>query len=445
MFLSKSLSRCFSQSSLTDQILAAIIQNRPLDTTLLLASPTRPIWTTETVSEVLRSIPRFLFRSPRSIGRQNGFRHRSPLRQRSLREESDQARHGKLILGPAAYRDPEKVQLGLEKAHEFFDWVETHAGFTHNELTCREMAIVLAKGSGVLKQIIQFLKRMSKRGLVTTPTITCLIKVLGEEGLVNEALFTFYRMKQFHCRPDVHAYNTLIYALCRVGNFKKAKILLDQMELPGFNCPPDKFTYTVLISSYCRHAMITGCIKAIRKRMWEANHFFRLMLFKGFLPDVVTYNSLINGCCKTFRIERALELFNDMEKRGCKPNRVTYNSFIRYYSAVNDIEKGIEMMRRMEAGGNGVLTNSCYTPLIHALCEGGRAMEAWGLVVELVEGGSIPREYTYCLVRKGLESEGRIDVLDGEVCTRIEEGIKSRVCQAERHKPLFSRKHATPL
>ncbi|RAL45190.1 hypothetical protein DM860_014600 [Cuscuta australis] len=444
MFLSKPLSRRFCESAAGDQILAAIIQNRPFDASLLLPSPNRPVWTTDTVSEVLRSIPRFLFRSPRSIGRQSGFRHRSPLRQRNLREESDKARTGKLLLGPAAYRDPEKVKLGLEKALEFFDWVETHSGFTHDELTCREMAIVLAKGSGLLKPLLFFLKRMSKRGLVTTPTITCLIKVLGEEGLANEALFTFYRMKQFHCRPDVHCYNTLIYALCRVGKFEKAKSLLQQMELPGFRCPPDKFTYTVLISSHCRHAMETGCRKAIRRRMWEANHLFRLMLFKGFAPDVVTYNSLINGCCKTFRIDRALELLRDMEKRGCDPNRVTYGSFIRYYSAVNEIEKGVEMMRRMVARGHGVATNSCYTPLIHGLCEAGRAVEAWDLVVESVKGGSIPREHTYSMVIKGLEAAGEMKhFLDGgEVCSRIEEGIFCRSKEAEKHKPFFARKNA---
>lgn len=164
MFSSRSLYRSFSQTAVADQILAAIIQNRPLNAILRASTPA---WSVETVSEVLRSIPRFLFQSPRSIGRQEGFRHRSPLKQRNLREESDKARRGKLVLGPAAYRDPEKVQLGLEKALEFFDWVESSCGFTHNELTCREMGVVLAKGGGRLKLLLDFLKKMSKRGLVS--------------------------------------------------------------------------------------------------------------------------------------------------------------------------------------------------------------------------------------------------------------------------------------
>ncbi|XP_055834540.1 pentatricopeptide repeat-containing protein At1g77405 [Solanum dulcamara] len=433
MLSSRSLSSPCTQNLVIHQVMAAIIRNRPFE-----ASIPQHIWTVQTVSQVLRSIPRFLFQSPRSIGRQNGFRHRTPLKQRNLRREFHNARKGVLILGPIAHKDPQKVQLGLEKALEFFHWVETHCGFTHNELTCREMSLVLAKGSCKSKLLWEFLKRMSRRGLLTTPTITCLIKCLGEMGLVNEALATFYRMKQFHCKADVYAYNTLIFALCRVGNFKKAKFLMDQMELPGFRCPPDVFTYTILISSYCRYGMETGCRKAIRRRIWEANHLFRLMLFKGFIPDVVTYNSLINGCCKTNRIERALELLDNMVKRGIAPNRITYNSFIRYYSATNEIDKATEMLRRMQGMNRGVVPcNSSYTPIIHAMCETGRVVEARDLLVELTEQGSIPREYTYKLVRDALKSVGKIDLLDEEFCTRLEEGIKGRIRQVMKIKPLL--------
>ncbi|CAN6824048.1 unnamed protein product [Brassica oleracea var. botrytis] len=180
------------------------------------------------------------------------------------------------------------------------------------------------------------------RSVVTMASITCLMKCLGEEGFVKEA---FYRMKEYHCKPDdVYAYNTIINALCRVGNFKKARFLLDQMQLP----------ITVDM----------GCRKAIRRRMWEANRMFREMLFRVFAPDVVTYNCLIDGCCKTNRIGRALELFEDMKKRECVPNSVT-----------NEIERGVEMMRMM---GHGVPGSSTNTPLIHALLETRRVAEARG-------------------------------------------------------------------
>ncbi|KAL3840036.1 hypothetical protein ACJIZ3_024627 [Penstemon smallii] len=439
MFTSPPRRRPFSTHSnrLISQVLAAIVQNKPINTTPP-PSHQQPIWTSETVIQVLRAIPLHLFQSSRSIGRQKTFRHRSPLKQRNLKKETIKYQKGSLVLGPAAHRDPKRLNLGLEKALEFYYWVQNSFGFFHTEQTCREMALVLVKGNR-MNLLWDFLKNMSRRkidcNLVTTSTMTCLIKALGEEGLVNEALSAFYRMKQFHCKPDVCAYNTVIYTLCRVGFFKKAKFLFEQMELPGFRCPSDAFTYTILISSYCRYAMETGSRKAIRRRMWEANHLFRLMLFKGFVPDVVTYNCLINGCCKTNRIGRALELFEDMLKKGCEPNRITYDSFIRYFSAVNEIERAIEMLRMMKERRHGVPSSSSYTPIIHALCEVGRVKEARDLMMELVDGGSIPREYTYRLVVNGLNSEGKMDLLDGNSSRLIEDGIENRIRHVMKVKP----------
>ncbi|KAJ0869098.1 putative tetratricopeptide-like helical domain superfamily, pentacotripeptide-repeat region of PRORP [Helianthus annuus] len=418
-----------SHTHITNQIITAIIQNRSFDTHLA-KSPfithhfSNPQRATQLITDTLRSIPRYFFQSPRSMGRQPGSRHRTPLKQRNLHQESINIHKGITFFGPAAYRDPQKVKLGLDKALEFYHWVESQLGFNHTEITCREMGIILIKGNR-LKELYNFLKDMSRRssgGLVTTMTMTCLIKCLGEQGLVNEALSAFYRMKQFRCRPDVCAYNTVINALCRVGDYKRAKFLFEQMELPGFRCPPDTFTYTILISSYCKHSLQTGCKKAVRRRMWEANHLFRLMLFKGFKP---------------MSIDRALELFDDMGKRGCVPNRVTYNSFIRYYCATNEIDKAIEMLHRMQELDHGLPTTSSYTPIIHAFCEAGKAVEAWNMLVELVDRGSIPREYTYKIVHEGLKSVGRTDLLDSEICGRIEDGIKIRYKQVMRVKPVM--------
>ncbi|XP_057442673.1 pentatricopeptide repeat-containing protein At1g77405 [Lotus japonicus] len=426
---------------LVNQALVAVVKDLPFH-----AAPSPPSWTTDAVTAVLRSIARFSFQSHRSMGRQNGFRHRTPLRQRNLNDEHRKLHDGLLLLGPAAYRDPHRVDLGLRKSLEFFRWVEAHSGFTHDEVTCREMACVLVRANatktlwGFLKETANKHHNNHRNNPITTATITCLIKLLGEQGLASEASLTFYRMKQYHCRPDIRAYNTLIYALCRVGNFARAKFLLEQMELPGFWCPPDAFTYTILISSYCRHGILTGCRKATRRRLYEAGRLFRLMLFKGFVPDVVTYNALIDGCCKTYRIQRALELFEDMKKKGCAPNRVTYDSLIRYYSATNEIDRAVEVLRDMQRLNHGIPSSSSYTPIIHALCEAGRVAEAWSFLVELVDGGNVPREYTYRLVCDKLCLAGEDGLLGDEVHERIKNGMRKRYKQTMMVKPVMTRK-----
>lgn len=49
-----------------------------------------------------------------------------------------------------------------------------------------------------------------------------------------------------------------------------------------------------------------------------------------FKPDEVTFNTLIKGCSLERRLEKALNLFNQMkdEPYNLHPNDVTYNSLI---------------------------------------------------------------------------------------------------------------------
>ncbi|KAH9624762.1 hypothetical protein KSS87_003532 [Heliosperma pusillum] len=429
------------RNAVVNQTLASMIRGRKFDKAVQGGVSERYPWTADQVSEILRSVPTFFFLPSSAIGRQtNTTRHRSPLKQRNLREEFDKLRKGSLVLGPGGRRDPARIDFGVGKAVEFFKWVESDCvGFKHDESTVKEMALVLVKGNKI-SELWEFLKERSggRDGAVSTMTVTCLMKCLGEEGLVNEAARLFYGMKRFHCKPDVYAYNTIIYALCRVGFFNKAKSLLQQMELPGFRIPPDTFTYTILISSICKYSMQTGCRKATRRRMWEANHLFRLMIFKGIAPDIVTYNALIDACCKTNRIERALELFEDMNQRGCTPTRVTYDSLIRYYCVVNEIESAIKMLRRMQEMNHGTPSTSSYTPIIHALCEVGNVVEALGFVVELLQGGSIPREYSYKLVCNALHSQGKAYLLDEETRAKIEDGIITRYRKKRMVKPVMN-------
>ncbi|KAK2432563.1 pentatricopeptide repeat-containing protein [Trifolium repens] len=428
--------RPYDKQLLAKQALVTVIKDIPFQSLSSSSSSNHLTWSPDSVIQLLRSISRFCFPSHRSIGSQttNIFRHRSfPLSNQTY--------------------NPYLTNLALRKSHQFLHWIHSHFNFIHTQSTSLEMAILITKSKHTnalwtfLKQISSSnTNNVSSNNLVTVATVTCLIKLLGEQGLGKEALLLFYRMRQFGCKPDVQAYNALINAMCSVGNFTKARHLLQQMELPGFHSPPDVFTYTILISFYCRYGVkISGCRKAVRRRLYEANRLFRVMVFKGIVPDVVTYNALIDGCCKTYRVGRALELFEDMKKRGCVPNRVTYDSFIRYYSAVNEIDKAVEFLRDMQRlnrdGGNEMVGGcSSYTPIIHALCEVGRVVDAWNFLVELVDRRSVPREYTYKLVCDGLRLKGEDGLLSGEVHRRIKYGILERYKRTMKAKPVMTRK-----
>ncbi|GAB4862097.1 hypothetical protein Ancab_037350 [Ancistrocladus abbreviatus] len=145
--------------------------------------------------------------------------------------------------------NPKSAEEGLSSAHQLKEihpesiWVCSNRPSSFPFWICphrdhvKEMAIVIAKANKV-RNLCDFLKDMSRRWsscLTTTMTITCLIKVLGEEGLVNEALCAFYRMKQFHCKPDVYMLTMQSFMLLVVlGSSRRPNFSWNKWNYQGF-------------------------------------------------------------------------------------------------------------------------------------------------------------------------------------------------------------------
>jgi len=60
------------------------------------------------------------------------------------------------------------------------------------------------------------------------------------------------------------------------------------------------------------------------------------------LPNVITYGALISACEKGVQPERALEVFETMQRQGLTPSVITYNSLI------SACEKGKQLQRALE-------------------------------------------------------------------------------------------------
>jgi pentatricopeptide repeat protein len=63
-------------------------------------------------------------------------------------------------------------------------------------------------------------------------------------------------------------------------------------------------------------------------RIFEAKKLFKNMHVQGCMPNVLSYNILINGSCKALRIDEAKQLFDEMSFRGLIPNTASYNTLI---------------------------------------------------------------------------------------------------------------------
>ena len=68
------------------------------------------------------------------------------------------------------------------------------------------------------------------------------------------------------------------------------------------------------------------------------------------MPDVYTFNKLVDTRCKEGMLTEAKEVFDMMIQRGIEPNVVSYNSLIDGYCLQNKLKDAIEALNMMVEG-----------------------------------------------------------------------------------------------
>ncbi|KAI5416101.1 hypothetical protein KIW84_041229 [Lathyrus oleraceus] len=71
---------------------------------------------------------------------------------------------------------------------------------------------------------------------------------------------------------------------------------------------------------------------------------FDEMLECSLCPDIITYNTLLNGLCKAANSEEVMEIFKAMSEKGCAPNIITYNIIIESLCKSKKVIEAIEFL-----------------------------------------------------------------------------------------------------
>lgn len=109
----------------------------------------------------------------------------------------------------------------------------------------------------------------------------------------------------------------MIEKLCETGKILKAYKLL--MQLADCGVVPNIYTYNILINGLCKSKVINGALK-----------LFQELQVKGHFPDSITYGTLIDGLQRVDRVEEAFKLLDQMSKNGCTPSAAVYKSLMTW-------------------------------------------------------------------------------------------------------------------
>ncbi|KAK8717537.1 hypothetical protein V6N13_044800 [Hibiscus sabdariffa] len=226
-----------------------------------------------------------------------------------------------------------------EAAWNFFCWVASQPGFTHDIYTVQRMMTLLARhgNAELVDELINKVRREQMR--LPFSTIRLLIEFYGISKNADAALKVFHDDRSLcgHI-PSFNLmllYSSLLRALTKSHRNSEALEVLDAMILNGI-CP-DIQTFSGLIY----HFALQGDIRTVQQ-------LITMVRQNGMEPDAYMYKLLIQAYCKCQRAALAYRVFEDMKNSNLMPDAATKDLLVKSLWQEGKRKEAVDVEERYE-------------------------------------------------------------------------------------------------
>ncbi|GJW00368.1 putative pentatricopeptide repeat-containing protein [Tanacetum coccineum] len=278
-----------------------------------------------------------------------------------------------------------------------------------------------------------FLNKLIKHKLCQPTTLmynTVIIALCDnpDKTMMDDALKLYQEMVP---QPDVVTYNSLVSGLCKIRRWTKAYFLLKEM-LDIHIVSPDVETFNILINTICIEGRLQVAAHVIYMMHERARSLVNHMVSNHHLaPDTATYTSLLNGYCNDYdkmdkandyckddnKMDDAMLIYHEMNEKGFIPNCVTYNRMIQSWFSAERFEDAHKLLDGMLAQGQ-TLDTYTYCDILHDLLRNQLA-EALSLFDLLGEDSKLNSDMSVLEVLL----DGAIDIYDLMISGFCEKGL----------------------
>ncbi|XP_052174295.1 pentatricopeptide repeat-containing protein At3g09650, chloroplastic [Diospyros lotus] len=222
---------------------------------------------------------------------------------------------------------------------------------------------------------------------------TTLMKGYMKEGRVSDTVRMLEAMRHQEdsaSRPDHVSYTTVVSALVKVGSMDRARQVLAEMTRIGVRA--NRITYNILLKGYCHQLQIEKAKDLIREMVDDA----------GIEPDVVSYNTLIDGCILVDDSAGALNYFNEMRARGIAPTKISYTTLMKAFALSGQPKLANKVFDEMLQDPRVKVDLVAWNMLVEGYCRLGLIEEAKKIVERMKENGFYPNVATYGSLANGI-------------------------------------------
>ncbi|XP_057842696.1 pentatricopeptide repeat-containing protein At3g53360, mitochondrial [Cryptomeria japonica] len=192
-------------------------------------------------------------------------------------------------------------------------------GFLSTVIVANALLDMYAK-CGSIQKVTQLFDKMHQRDLASWNEI---IVAHAQNRLFNKSLEFFRRMQLASIKSDSSTFASILTACTKLGVLVQGMQIHQKVIKTGFLS--DVVVVTALIDIYAK----CGSIQ-------KAHELFDNMSSR----DVASWNAIIVGYAQNGLVDKALDIFKQIQLAGLKPDSVTYASVLPAFAKIGALEQG---------------------------------------------------------------------------------------------------------
>jgi len=260
-------------------------------------------------------------------------------------------------------------------------------------------ACVRIRKPELLSTKLEQLKTSSGVSVTGSHTFGSLIKAYSHAQDIDGVWRCWKEMRSRHIRPTSITIGCMIEAVVNSGDAEGAYELVHQM------LDDDQCRESLNAVIYC--SVLKGFTR--EKKLERAWDVYKEMERRNVEVSVVTFNTIIDACARCGRMDQVSRVQEDMARSGVPPNLITYSSLIKGYCRMGDIQTAFDILRRMKSEGNARPDEIMYNSLLDGCAQSNLVDEGLKLLEEMQREGVKPSNFTLSILVKMMSRSRNLD------------------------------------
>ncbi|CAK7348413.1 unnamed protein product [Dovyalis caffra] len=290
----------------------------------------------------------------------------------------------------------ERFRHARKPAFRFFCCAAEKPGFDHDSRTYHSMMSILAK-TRQFETMMSMLEEMGEKRLLTLDTFSIAMRAFAVAKERKKAVGIFELTKKHKYKMGVDTINSLLDSLGRAKLGKEAQVgrVKNLMEAGRiWNKMLDKGFKPDIVA---HNTMLEGFLKS--KKRSDAIKFVEVMKAKGPSPDVRSYRILIRDLCKQTKMKEAVEYFYEMVDSGCHPDAAVYTCLMTGDGNQKRMDMVYELLKEMKEKGSPPDCKT-YNALIKLMTSRRMRDDAVRVYKKMIQNGIEPSIHSYNMIMK---------------------------------------------